>query len=142
MFSKVVKGRIPGTSTRRLFAVISGMLFVPVQMMQMDRRDEVLDWANVRGFVRGADRQPERIRRSDIEIIMGIEASETATTATQKTIFKIDQRVCFLNSTYAAFLGEATVIDVACQSRIGVKVEQLFGSARVIYVSPAEIEPI
>jgi len=141
-FSKKIcrRGSLSG---RRSCAVMPGLLFVPAEMMQMRRRDETLKWARIRGFLRAAGGYLAQIRKDQIEIIREIEARLNMPPELKKKVeFKIGQRVRFLNDLYVAFLGEATVFEVASDHRIGISGPMLFGSATKIYVSASEIEAV
>jgi transcription antitermination factor NusG len=125
---------------RRLFAVIPGMLFVPVEIVDIARRAQVFEFANVHGFVT-IGRQPARIAKADIEIIREIEAKlNTPLPRMRATAFKVGQRVRFTSALYAAFLGEAVVEEVVSPTRIGVAVQRLFGRTVRVYVPESEIE--
>jgi hypothetical protein len=134
------RGAIGG---RRLCAVMPGLLFVPQEMMQIRRRDEIMKHAHIRGYLRAAGGYLARIRKDQIEVIREIEAKlNIVVSLTKKPEFKIGQRVRFLKDIYAAFLGEAIVFEVANDHRIGISGPMLFGSAQKIYIPASEIEAV
>jgi len=142
LFSKKICRR-GSKSGRRECAVMPGLLFVPAEMMQIRRRDETLKWARIRGFLRAAGGYLAQIRKDQIEIIREIEARlNMPPQMIKKVEFKIGQRVRFLNGVYSAFLGEASVFEVASDHRIGISGPMLFGSAIKIYVPASEIEAV
>ena len=141
-FSKKIcrRGSVTG---RRSCAVLPGLLFVPAEIMQIGRRDETLKWARIRGFLRAAGGYLAQIRKDQIEIIREIEAKlNIPPSLTKKVEFKIGQPVRFAKDLYSAFLGEATVFEVASDHRIGITGPMLFGRAIKIYVPASEIEAV
>lgn len=145
IYSKVIRRR-GAISGRRGYAILPGMLFVPAEFMDIDRRDEVLQWAHVRGFVRTAGGIAQ-ISKANIEIIREIEAKLNTEEAggipdAAGNPVAVGRRVQFLNEVYSAFFGDGVVVEVASTTRIGVEVVQLFGCSRKVYVPASEIEVI
>ncbi len=125
-----------------LRAVVPGLLFVPVEMMLVPRRDKIFEYAHVHGFLRTSDGGPALISKADVEKIREIEATlnlPPPCPAKAKDLHPGD-RVRFINETYAAFLGEGVVIAVANDARISVEVSKMFGGRRTIRVAAHEIE--
>jgi hypothetical protein len=58
----------------------------------------------------------------------------------EKFLFKVTQRVRFRNPIFSAFWGEGTIFEIASEARIGLWVDQLFGSAGKVFVPASEIE--
>lgn len=128
-----------GKRYRRACAVLPGILLCPIEMLQIENRDEILDWGRVVGFVRGAGRMAV-FSKTDVECIRRIEARlnmpDNPVDARAKEI-KIGARVRFIDPQEAALFGELTVFEVASDNRIGVEGEGLFGKT---YTTSAEIE--
>jgi Transcription termination factor nusG len=138
-FARVVRCR--GKSHRpRMQAVLPGLLFVPLEFMDLERRDEMLEWAHVRGFIRTSGGQPATMSKADINIIREIEAKLNLPREAKGVLFRLGERVRFVNVLYAAFWGTATIFEIAGASRIGVEVEKLFGQVTRVYVPESEIE--
>lgn len=136
--------RSRGKVTRhRTCAVIPGLLFVPLEFMDLRRRDEVLPYVHAYGFVMSAG-NPALLTKAEVEIIREIEArlnlpDDAVGDAVGKRL-EVGQRVRFLNEVYAAFFGDGAIREVASKTRIGVEVAQLFGGPRTVFVPAAEIE--
>lgn len=142
MFSKRV-GRPRGRCAFRQYAVLPGLLFVPAEMIQIDNRDEVFDWARVRGFLPGASTTSAKLSKADVERIRRIEAKlnhpEHPVDARAVEI-KPGSHIRFLDRRDVSLFGEGTVFEVAHERRIGVEVAGLFGRTVRVYVPATEIE--
>lgn len=141
-YSKVVKRRGPSVACRRLFAALPGMLFVPQEMMNIPRRDEVFQFARVRGYIRTSDGYPKMVGKSDIELIRLMEAKLNLPPEAKGVLFKKGERVTFTNMLYGYSWGNGTIVEIASESRIGVEVDHLFGRKTKVYVPASEIESI
>lgn len=126
-----------------LRATIPGMMFIPVEMLTVDRRDEKLEWAHVYGFIKGSDGLPSRISKSDIELIRLMEAKLNAPPDSfvdgKGKIIKVGDEAEFVNPLYALNWGKATVCEVASENRIGIEVAGLFGRSTRTFVPASEI---
>lgn len=141
-FSKRVR-RARGRCIYRLHAVMPGMLFVPEEMLGIDRFDEILEWGHVRGAMRTAGNVPYRLTKADIERIRVIEGKLNMPDApVDGRGIKIDkgQKVRFLDPANDAMFGEGVVFEVAGFTRIGVETRRLFGGGVKIFVPSSEIE--
>lgn len=130
-----------GKRYRRACAVIPGILFCPTEMLEIDNRDEILDWGHVMGFVRGAGGMAV-FSKGDIECIRRIEAKLNMPdnpVDARGTEIKIGMRARFIDPQAARLFGEGTIFEVASDNRIGVNGEGLFGKT---YTTSAEIEVI
>lgn len=126
-----------------LRAVIPGMLFVPIEMIVMDGRDDLFDLCHVHDFVRKDGGDPIKLRKADIEIIREMEAKLYVPPPPEPSDLwagGVGDHVRFRNDLYRAMLGDGVVKDVDQRPRIGVEVTQLFGSPRIIWTTAAEIE--
>lgn len=142
-FSKVV--RRPGNRTgRKLCAATPGLIFIPVEMVDIPRRDEIFRFARVQGFLSGAEGKPKRLSKADIELIRIMEAKLNAPPNSfvdrKGALLKVGQQVGFVDPLFSKGWGSATVFEVAAEHRIGVEVVGLFGCAARIYVPASEIE--
>lgn len=142
-FSRVICRR-GGRSCRRWYAVLPGLMFVPVEFMDVANRDRVLDWAHIRTphFIRTAG-GTGILAKADIERIRQMEAElnlpPSDIPAANGRALKPGARARFLAGSFQ-WLGEGVVVDVASKARIGVEVDQLFGARRKVYVPAREIE--
>lgn len=142
-FSKVVRRRGAGpNSCRRLCAAISGMMFVPQEMMDIPRRREVFEYAHISGFIRDNKGGPKLISKADIELIRLMEAKLNLPPEAKGVVFKTGQQVRFSNDLYDLAWGTGRIIEIASESRIGVEVASLFGRATKVYVPAHEIEAV
>lgn len=124
----------------RLSAVIPGMLFVPEEIIDVPKRDDLFEFANVRGFMR-LNGTPARIRKDDIEKVREMEALLNLPPPVKPVVtHKVADRVRFTNELYAIFWGTGTVFEVVSAHRIGVEVDHLFGRKGKVYVPAHEIE--
>jgi transcription antitermination factor NusG len=123
-------------------AVVPGMLFVPAEFLQVDRRDELLDLCHVHGYLRTAGGDIAKISKAAMEVIREIEAKLSLPPVVTDTghAFKVGQVVVFCSTLYAAFLGTAKVMRLEGKDRIIVEVDQLFGRSQQVVVRPSEIE--
>lgn len=139
-YSKVVRGLRGRMSTRRSCAAIPGMVFAPVEALDIPRRDEVFNYARVRGFMRSSDGLPQIIHLRDIYKIKLLEAKLNLPPEAKGTFFRLSQRVQFVDGLFDAWQG--TVFEIASETRIGVEVDYLFGRKTKVYVPASEIEAI
>lgn len=140
-YSKVIK-RPGGASSRRLCAALPGMLLVPQEMMDIARRDEIFEFARIRGYIKTSDGYPKAIRKSDIELIRLMEAKLNLPPEAKGVLFKMGERVTFTDPLFGYSWGNATIIEIASEARIGVEVDHLFGRKTKVYVPASEIEAI
>lgn len=124
----------------QLCAVVPGLLFAPAEIMDIDRRDEILKFAHVKGFMRTSDGEPAALKKSQIEIIREIEAKLNLPPERKGVLFKVGQQVRFVNELYAAFWGDGQIFEIASDARIGLYVKKLFGRTTKVYVCKSEIE--
>lgn len=140
MFSKVVARR-GQKSGRRQSAVVGGMLFVPQEIVDIKRREEVFDYAHVYGFLSCTGGAPARLDKTFIEEMRSIEAKLNMPPPEKPIItLKLGDPVRFKNELYAEYWGTGTVVDVANAHRIGVRVNGLFRRATKAYFPASEIE--
>lgn len=122
-------------------AVMPGLLFVPQEFTDLKRRDEVFEYAHAHG-IRLCRNQGTAIDlgKSEIEIIRQIEAKLNLPPECKGVLFKLGDRVQFVNEMYAAFWGTATVFEIASEARIGVEVAKAIGGQTKVYVPASVIE--
>lgn len=141
-FSKKIKRR-GATNARRLCSMMPGLLFMPLdELKTINRRDEVFEYAHIYGFMPGTAGQMALLSKAQIEVIRMIEGKLNLPMEAKGVMFKIGQKVGFLTELYSAYLGDATIFEIAGPGRIGVEVQKLFGRTCKIYVSDSEIEAI
>jgi hypothetical protein len=137
LFSK--QRRCRGTQRshhHRQCAVVPCMIFVPVEMLEVRNREQILEWAKLR-----RSRVGRPLTKAEVEIIREIEAKLNRRFDKKTFNFLPEQRVRFLSELWAAYLGEAKVIEVASDQRIRVKSEgKLFGGKDTFWVPAAELE--
>lgn len=126
----------------KLYPALPGMLFVPQEMMDIPRRDEVFKFAHVRGYIRSSSGYPTMIAKSDIELIRLMEAKLNLPPEAKGVLFKMGQRVTFTNTLFGYSWGNGVIIEIASESRIGVEVDCLFGRKTKVYVPASEIEAL
>jgi hypothetical protein len=124
----------------RRHAVMPGLMFLPEDMMAIERRDEILEYGHSRGFIRASSGLPARLSKTDIEIIMQIEAKLNLPPERKGVLFHVGEQVCFTNELYAAFWGTGVIFEIASEARIGLEVEKVIGGPTKVYVPAAEIE--
>lgn len=125
----------------RRCAVLPGMLFAPVEALDIPRRREVFDHARVRGFMRSSDGLPQIIHKRDIDEIKRMEAEQNLPPEAKGTFFKLNQQVRFTRDSLESW-GRGTVFEIASKTRIGVEVGRLFGRTTKVYVPASEIEAL
>lgn len=140
MFSRVVKRRGP-RGCRKWCAAIPGMLFVPREMMDIQRRDEVFEYAHVRGYLRDEAGAPASITKANIEEVRLLEAKLNLPPEAKGVLFKVGQKVRFVSSILESW-GTGIVFEIVSETRIGVEVDRLFGRTTRVYVAASEIEAI
>lgn len=136
---QVCRSRRSRLHVARLCAAIPGMLFVPVEALDVERRDEVFDYARVRGFMRSSDGLPQIIRKAQIEQIRLLEAKLNLPPEAKGVFFKRGQAVRFTSDILESW-GTGTIFEIASEARIGVEVDRLFGRTVKVYVPASEIE--
>jgi len=127
-------------SMRRQCAVLPGMLFVPREMIDFPRRDEVFGYAEVHGFIRNSEGGPSAIGKPDIEMIRLLEAKLNLPPEAKGVFFKVGQEVRFGEDSILWGWRQGTIFEIADETRIGVEVPGLFGRATRVYVPASEIE--
>lgn len=138
-FTKQIRSR--GKLHRpRLYAVVSGLLFVPEECMDIPQRDRAFENCYVHGFIRTSTGQPARLTKANVEVVRQIEAILNLPPAAKGVLFKVGEDVRFTNPVYDAFLGTARVVEIASPRRIGVEVQKLIGGPRKMFVPASEIE--
>jgi transcription antitermination factor NusG len=133
-------GRRPHIQRAKLCAAIPGMIFIPQEMMDMERRDEVFDYAGVRGYIRTTDGSPKPIAKADIELIRLMEAKLNLPPEAKGVLFKMRQKVRFLDGSLWQAWGNGLIVEIASEHRIGIEVSGLFGRTTKVYVPAHEIE--
>lgn len=123
----------------RLFPIISGMLFVPCEMMAIDRRDELFDLCGVTDYLHQATGTPTLLSKAVIEQIRELEARENMQRKRPLHAFQMDQQVRFKDRMLDDSWGPGTITALALDGRIRVEVKKLFGRATPIWVSASEI---
>lgn len=126
----------------KLCAALPGMIFIPQDMMDIPRRDEVFKYAHVNGYIRASDRKPKMIAKADIELIRLMEAKLNLPPEAKGVLFRVGQRVTFTDNLYAWSWGNGTIIEIASEHRIGIEVDHLFGRTTRVYVPASEIEAL
>lgn len=128
-----------GKRYRRACAVLPGILLCPVEMLDIDNRNDILEWGHVVGFIHGAGSMA-MLTKADVECIRRIEAKlnlpDHPVDARGQELKK-GARVRFIDPTANRLFGESVVFEVASDNRIGVEGEGLFGKT---YTTAAEIE--
>jgi hypothetical protein len=125
-----------------MYPVVPGLLFVPTDVWQVDRREDLFDIARVHGYLHHQDGQPHMISKADIDVIREIEGKLNLPPppGLKGTDFKPGDAVTFVNELWAAMFGDGVVTDVANAARIGVEVQKMFGERRTIFCPASEIE--
>jgi hypothetical protein len=125
----------------KLYPIIHGMLFVPVEMMETTRRDEMFELCHVIGYLHATDGLPALISKADIETIRDLEARENLPAPKVAALrFEIGQKVRFKERDLAEFWGKGLVKAIAKNGRITVNVAKLLGRTTPVEVWPSEIE--
>lgn len=140
-YTKRVHQRCRNTEVR-LYPIITGMLFVPTEMMDVRRRDELFELCGVADYMRDETREPRRIGKTVIEEIRELEARENMPAKAVRHNFRVGQKVKFTNRLLCAFWCEsnpAVVVGLLSAGRISIEVPQLFGRKTRIVVLPSEI---
>jgi hypothetical protein len=124
-------------------AVIPGMLFAPVPMYDALKAPGLFKFAHLRSFLAGTAGSLAHLRLRDIETVRTIEQKlqEPPPRPNGQCSFRVDQPIKFVNNLYADF-GEGVVIEVANDRRIRIRVKQLFGCEREIWIAASEIEAL
>lgn len=119
-------------------SVLPGVLLAPAELMDIADRDAILDWAHLRRI-----KLSRFITKAEVEIIREIEARLSARANGHEIAptFAVGQLVRFLSDTFAAYFGDARVIEIASGGRISIKMQRkLFGGKDVIWTTAAELE--
>ena len=125
----------------RLYAAISGMLFMPQEMLDVPHRRELFEFARIVDFVRvGAD--VAKLTKADIEMIRIMEAKLNLPQEAKGVLFKLGQQVNFTDPKYHANWGGGTIFAIDGPTRIGVEVPGLFGCGAKVWVPESEIEAL
>ncbi len=141
---KNARGRLHVPQRR---SVIPGTLLVPIEMMEIKRRDEIFKLCHVRDFIRTTDRVtndrvPARLSKAAVELIRQMEAKlyePPPPDPTDDWTGDPGDPVRFKDELYAAFFGEVTVESIDLYPRIKVKGARLFGCARSFWTTASEI---
>lgn len=124
----------------RLYAALPGMLFVPCEIIDIPRRNEVFDHAHVRGFIKTATGYPAMVPKADIELIRLLEGKLNLPPEAKGVFFKCGQQVRFKDGSLWQSWGGGRIFDIVSEARIGVEVHGLFGRTTPVYVPASEIE--
>lgn len=138
---QVCRSRKFRINVARRCAVIPGMVFVPVEAIDIPRRADVFAQARVRGFMRSSDGLPQIIHKRDIVEIERMEAEQNLPPEAKGVLFKCGQQVRFVRDILETW-GEGTIFEIVSKTRIGVEVKRLFGRTTRIYVPVTEIEAL
>lgn len=127
-----------GLRERRDCAVMPGLLFVPIEMVDdIDDRDGCFDWAGVHEVL------AMLLTKHDVDELRRIEAKlnkpDHPVDAVGREI-QIGQAARFVDPRSVRLFGEAAVFEVASFNRIGLEVSGLFGGLTKVYVTADEIE--
>jgi hypothetical protein len=137
---QVCRSRHLRVHTTRRCAALPGMLFAPVEALDIPKRREVFDYARVRGFMRSSDGLPQIIHLRDINKIKLLEAKLNLPPEAKGVFFKVGERVRFVDGLFESWQG--TIFEIASESRIGVEVDHLFGRKTKVFVPASEIEAL
>lgn len=129
---RVFRGR-PRMAIQR--SVLPGILLAPAELMDIDNRDAILEWAKLRRV-----KLSRFITKAEVEIIRNIEAALNVCRSEKTNYFKLNDAVRFVDPVKAAFLGEGTIIDIASGNRITVRVKTKLIGTDVMIVTGAELE--
>lgn len=125
--------------TSALRSVVPCVIFAPLEFLNFDDRDRILEWVHIRPL-----RLTYHLTKVDIEMLREIEARlaiHHQGYGEAPPCFKTGQDVKFRNDVYADKFGDAVVTKVAPGGRIGVRIKRkLFGSRQDIVVSAVELE--
>ncbi len=137
-FSKMVRrrGRL---HFHRPYAAISGILFLPEEMLDVPRRRELFDFARVQDFVRVGG-HAAKLTKQDIELIRIMEAKLNLPQAAKGVLLKMGQQVRFTDALFGANWVSGTIVAIDGPTRIGVEVPGLFGCGAKVWVPETEIE--
>jgi hypothetical protein len=116
-------------------AVLPGILLAPAELMEIDNRDAILDWARLRRV-----KLSRFITKAEVEVIREIEALLNIPQSEKTFDGAIGNPARFLDETKAAFLGEGTIIAIAPGNRITIKLKVKLIGTDVMTVSGAELE--
>lgn len=139
-FSKQVRrrGRL---HFHRLYAAISGMLFMPQEMLDTPNRRKLFDFARIADFVRvGAE--VAKLTKADIEMVRTMEAKLNLPQSAKGVLLKVGQQVRFTDPNFAANWISGTIFAIDGPTRIGVEVPGLFGCGAIVWVPESEIEAL
>lgn len=125
----------------RLYAAVIGMLFLPDEMLDVPRRDELFEFAGVHGFFRVGS-AAARLSKADIELVRIMEAKLNLPPEAKGVLFKKGQKVSFIDPLFAYSWCGGTIFDIVDSTRIGVEVAGLFGCTVRVYVPASEIEAL
>lgn len=140
-YAKMIRrrGRLHG---HRLYAAISGMLFMPAAFLGIARRDELFDFARVHDFVRVSGGEIAKLAKSDIDLVRIMEAKLNLPPECKGVLFKAGQEVRFTDPLFEANWVGGKIFEIASEHRIGVEVDGLFGCKTRVYVPASEIEAL
>jgi transcription antitermination factor NusG len=122
----------------RSFALIPGLLFAPVSITDLPRRDFAFALAHVHGF-RTCDGRPTVIPECEIEKLRKLEGRCNGGIEPPPADLHIGDRVRLKDDIYRSW-GQAKVIKIDADGRIDVEFPNLFGRATTLTVPAAECE--
>lgn len=143
LYSEKVRIRGGRAHRHEFRAVVGGMLFVPVEMMDVPRLHEMLERCGVHDFWRDGEARPTKLAKPVIERIREMEAELNLHVSTRQLVarrFKIGMEVRFTDDVLADCWGTGTVAAIDRNGRITVDVAGLLGRTVPIVVPAAKIE--
>lgn len=140
-YSKMIRrrGRLHG---HRLYAAITGMVFMPAVFLGIARRRDLFEFARVHDFVRSGGGELARLTKSDIDLVRIMEAKLNLPPECKGVLFKAGQEVRFTDPLFEANWVGGKIFEIASEHRIGVEVDGLFGCKTRVYVPASEIEAL
>lgn len=123
-------------------AAIPGLLFVPVDMLKFDRRDELFNLAGIYGVLTGADGSWQLVPKLEMQKVYLLEAKLNLPPESMGHFFKIGQKVRFKDeSEWASWIG-GEVVEFVDEIRIKVMVPGLFGRHTIGTFPATEFEAL
>lgn len=125
----------------RPYAAITGLLFMPQEMLAVPDRRRLFDFARVVDFVRvGAD--VAKLTKADIEMVRVMTAKLNLPQEAKGVLLKVGQEVRFTHPMFEANWVGGKIVEIDGPTRIGVEVAGLFGCGAVVRVPESEIEAL
>lgn len=130
-----------GNNRPRLYPIIGGMLFMPVEMLaSLDDHPGVYEFCRLTDLWRCATSgRPICMPKSDIELLRNMESRENLATPNRHHNFRIGQIVRLKDELLGEFWGKGAITALAKDGRIRVEVAKLLGRTTPIWVSSAEL---